>query len=160
MISYLGVRALPWPSEYGNSFIMTIEPKEHHASIATLIVARPNLLEIHYHEGIVFDLKNVAEVQMLRRTIMGARAYATLTIIPESVDYRMETMQVDQGKPDRSESQILASAVVAKASMIELMTKLYLSYFPQLQRVLVTDDEAKARTWLETQLKEIALTGS
>ncbi len=46
---------------------MTIEPKEHHASIATLIIARPNLLEIRYHEGIVFDLKSVAEVQQLRR---------------------------------------------------------------------------------------------
>ena len=139
---------------------MTIEPQEHHASIATLIVAAPQLLEIHYHDGIVFDLKNVAEVQMLRRKVMGTRAYATLTIIPEDVDYRMETMQVDQGKVDRAESQILATAVVAKASMIELMTKLYFSYFPQLQRILVTDDEAEARTWLAAQLKEIALTGS
>ncbi len=91
---------------------------------------------------------------------MGQRAYATLTFIPESVDYRMETMQVDMGKADRAESQILATAVVARASMIELMTKLYFSYFPQLQRILVTDDEQEARTWVEEQLKQVALTGS
>lgn len=139
---------------------MTIEPREHHASIATLIETRPNLLEIHYHEGIVFDLVNVAEVQQLRRRIMGNRAYATLTIIPEEVDYRMDTMQVDQGKADRTESQILATAVVVKASMIELLTKLYFSYFPQLQRILVTEDEEKARAWVDAQLLEISRTGS
>jgi len=91
---------------------------------------------------------------------MGQRAYATLTIIPENVDYRMDAMHTDQGKADRTESQILASAVVAKASMIELLTKLYFSYFPQMQRVMVTDDEQKARAWVDAQLKVVARTGS
>lgn len=139
---------------------MTIAPREHHAAIATLIEARPDLLEIRYRSGIVFDARNVAEVQALRRQVMGHRAYATLTIIPEDVDYRMETMQVDQGKEDRAESQIIATAVVARASMIELLTKLYFSYFPQLQRVLVTDDEQEARAWLDAQLKAASRTGS
>ena len=44
--------------------------------------------------------------------------------------------------------------------MIELLTKLYFSYFPQLHRVLVTDNEDAARTWLDVQLEEIARTGS
>lgn len=139
---------------------MTLEPREHHAGIATLIVVDTNLLEIHYHAGIVFTAANVGEVQVLRRKVMGGRPYATLTIIPEDVDYRMETMQQDQGQTDRTESQLLASAVVCKASMIELLTKLYFSYFPQLHRTLVTDDERAARAWLTTQLEEIARTGS
>lgn len=91
---------------------------------------------------------------------MGNRPHATLTIIPENVDYRLETMKQDQGQADRTQSQLLASAVVAKASMIEMLTKLYFSYFPQLHRTLVTDNEETARTWLAKQMKEIGRTGS
>ncbi len=139
---------------------MTLEPREHHTSIATLIEVAPDLIEIHYHNGIVFTPEKVAEVQLIRRNVMGTRPHATLTIIPEDVDYRMDTMKHDQGQADRIQSQLLASAVVAKASMIEMLTKLYFSYFPQLHRVLVTDNEQQARTWLAQQLTEIARTGS
>ena len=139
---------------------MTIEPREHHTSIATLIVVRPDLVEIHYKPGIVFNTKAVGEVQMKRREVMGDRPYATLTIIPEDVDFNLETMSHDHGKADRTQSQLLASAVVAKASMIQMLTKLYFSYYPQLHRVYVTDDESAARAWLEQQMQEIALTGS
>jgi len=139
---------------------MTLVPQEHRTSIATLIVASPQLIEIHYHPHIVFNVKAVAEVQVKRRELMGTRSYATLTIIPEDVDFHMDSMATDQGAADRKEGQLLATAIVAKASMIEMLTKLYLSYFPQLQRILVTDDEQAARTWLEQQLNEIARTGS
>lgn len=139
---------------------MTLEPRSHDAGIATLVVARPDLLEIHYHSGTVFNAANVAAVQAKRREVMGDRPYATLTIIPDDVDYSMDAMERDQGHADRAQSQLLASAVVTKASMIELLTKLYLSYFPQLHRTLVTDDERAARQWLDRQLAEIARTGS
>lgn len=58
------------------------------------------------------------------------------------------------------ESQLLASAAVCRSSMIEMLTKLYFSYYPQLHRILVTEDEQTAREWLEQQLEEIARTGS
>ena len=139
---------------------MTLEPREHHTSIATLIMASTQLIEIHYHEHIVFNVKAVAEVQAKRREVMGKRPYATLTIIPEDVDFHLDSMATDQGAADRTESQLLATAIVAKASMIQKLTGLYLSYFPQLQRVLVTHDEQEARTWVAQQLEEIARTGS
>jgi hypothetical protein len=139
---------------------MTIEPREHHTSIATLIVVRPDLVEIHYHPGIVFNRKAVGEVQEKRRALMGNRPYSTLTIIPQDVDFNLDAMGHDHGKADRTQSQLLATAVVARASMIEMLTKLYFSYFPQLHRVYVTDDEAAARRWLEQQMEEIARTGS
>lgn len=139
---------------------MTLEPREHHASIATIRVMGNGLVEIHYHPGIVFNVANVTEVQALRRQVMGDRPYATLTFIPEDVDFQMETMQHDHGRADRAQSQLLASAVVVKASMIEMLTKLWFSYFPQLHRVLVTDNEAEARRWMDVQLLEIARTGS
>lgn len=135
---------------------MGLQPGEHRSSIATLRVVTDQLIEIHYDAGIVFSVKAVAEVQEKRRELMRAGAYATLTIIPEDVDYQLETMTRDQSLPDRPVNRVLASAVVAKASMIQLLTKLYFSYFPQLQRIFVTDDEDAARAWLLQQLKEIA----
>lgn len=135
---------------------MGLQPGEHRTSIATLRVVTDQLIEIHYDAGIVFSIKAVAEVQEKRRELMRAGAYATLTIIPEDVDYQMDTLTRDQSLPDRPENRLLASAVVAKASMIQLLTKLYFSYFPQLQRIFVTDDEEAARNWLLQQLKELA----
>lgn len=139
---------------------MTLEPREFDTAIATLVVISKDLVEIHYKPGIVFDPKSVAEVQIKRREVMGDRPYATLTLIPEEVDFNLETMRIDQGQADRTQSQLLASAVVCRSNMIEMLTKLYFSYYPQLHRTLVTDDEQGARDWLERQLKEIARTGS
>lgn len=139
---------------------MTFEPREYRTSSATLTVVRPDLLEIRYDSGTVFNLKNVGEVQMKRRELMADRPYMTLTIIPEDVDYSLDSTHTDQAKADRGEGRLLASAIVAKASMIQMLTKLYFSYFPQLHRILVTDDEEAARSWLERQMQEIARTGS
>lgn len=139
---------------------MTLEPREFDTAIATLIVINKDLVEIHYKPGIVFDPKSVAEVQMKRRELMGNRPYSTLTLIPEDVDFNLETMRSDQGHADRTQSQLLASAVVCRSNMIEMLTKLYFSYYPQLHRILVTDKEQQARDWLEQQLEEIARTGS
>lgn len=139
---------------------MTFEPREYRTSSATLIIVQPDLLEIRYDAGTIFNLKNVGEVQLLRRELMGDRSYATLTIIPEDVDYNLETTRTDQAKADHGEGRLLASAIVAKASMIQMLTKLYFSYFPQLHRILVTDDLDSARHWLVQQMKEIGRTGS
>lgn len=139
---------------------MTLEPREYHATIATLTVVAIDLVEIRYHPGILFTPPLVAEVQELRRNVMGDRPHATLTIIPEAVDLRMDNMEHDQGQADRTQSQMIASAVVAKTSMVEMLTKLYLSNFPQLQRTLVTDNEQAARKWLAEQLEASRKTGS
>jgi len=50
--------------------------------------------------------------------------------------------------------------VVCHANMIQMLVKIYFSYFPQMQRIHITDNEAEARAWLEEQLQEIARTGS
>lgn len=139
---------------------MTLEPREHETSIATLIVVNKGLVEIHYRPGIVFNAQAVGEVQAKRREVMGNTPYATLTIIPEDVDFNLDAMRQDHAQVDRTQSQLLASAVVTKASMIQMLTKLYFSYYPQLHRILITDDEQEARDWLDQQMEEIARTGS
>ncbi|MEZ4808486.1 MAG: hypothetical protein R2815_13565 [Flavobacteriales bacterium] len=138
---------------------MTLEPREYRTSAATIIVAG-NLVEIHYDHGIVFTNEKVREVHALRRSVLGDTPHATLTILPEEMDYRSETMQQDQGAMDRGTGALLASAIVTKDSMVEMLTKLYFSYFPQLHRIRVTASEQDARSWLATQMEEIARTGS
>ena len=139
---------------------MTLEASEFDTRIATLVRVSNELLEIRYKPGTVFITEDVAEVQSMRRTIMGSAPYATLTIIPEDTDFSMESMRTDHAGADRSESQIIATAIVAKSTLIERLTSVYFKFFPQLHRVLVTDNEAEARAWMEQQLKEIASTGS
>ncbi len=138
---------------------MTLEPRTYETAIATLTVLRPDLLEIRYHNDIVFSALTVGDVQRMRREVMGERPYATLTIIPDNVDYNLDAMRQDQAAPDRAASQLLASAVVTKASMIEMLTKLYFSYYPQQHRILVTDDEQAARRWVDEQLEGMSQTG-
>jgi predicted metal-dependent hydrolase len=139
---------------------MALAPKAYRTSIATLIVVGPNFLEIHYDPHVVMNVKAVGEVQAKRRELMGKRSYATLTIIPENVDFHLDAMGADQSAPDRKENQLVATAVVAKTEMLQRLTKLYLSYFPQPQQVHVTGDEQAARMWLEQRLNEIAHQGS
>lgn len=139
---------------------MATEPTERRTAIARLVRVREDLCEIYYDAGCTFELPLIAEVQEARRALMGQRRYGTLTIIPEDVDYQLPAMNTDHAARDRKESLIIATAVVCRASMIEMLVKLYFSYFPQLHRIKVTDSEAEARTWLEEQLEQHALTGS
>ena len=138
---------------------MTFEPQEYHTSIATLKIVSPQLIEIHYHEHTILHVKGVGEVQAKRREVMGTQPYAAITIIPESVDFHLDVMAADHRKMDRVDGQLFASAVVAKAILMQRLSDLYLTYFPQLQRTLVTQDEQEARAWMAKQLEEIARTG-
>ncbi len=134
---------------------MGFQVVERILGIATLRQVSPVLVEIHYHPGVKLTASTVAQVQAERRAMMGAGPYATFTIIPADVDYHIDTMSRDQGKADRDAGGLLACAVVAKASTIEMLTRLYLSYFPPKVRFLVSPNEADARKWLEAQIAEL-----
>lgn len=139
---------------------MTLEPREYSTTIAKLIRVRPDLLEIHYAPGSTLTVEHTTEVQEMRRKIMGNARYGTLTIIPDDVDYQLNAMDKDHVSVERSQGNLVASAVVAKATMIELLVKLYFANFQPLHGVKVTDNEQEARAWLSTQLEEHARTGS
>ena len=139
---------------------MTIEPREVLTSVAILKRMRPDHIEVHYLPGTMLNTVALAEVQKARRELMGTAPYSLLSFIPEDVDYAKGAMGVDHMDADRKEGALLAIAVVAHAHMMELMLKLYFSYYPQLNRIHVTPSEAKARAWLKAQMEQIAQTGS
>ncbi|MBZ0205867.1 MAG: hypothetical protein K8H89_06045 [Flavobacteriales bacterium] len=139
---------------------MTIEPREVRTSIAILKRMRPDHIEVHYLSGAMLNTAGLAEVRKARRELMGNAPYSMLSIIPEDVDYAASAMSVDHLADDRKEGALLAIAVVAHANMMEMILKLYFSYYPQLNRIKVTPSEADARAWLKAQMEEIGQTGS
>ncbi len=134
---------------------MTVESPEVRTTIATLVRVQPDLLEVRYNKGCLLTPEHLTEVQETRRRIMGDQQYAMLTIIPKDVDFSLNAMEKDYLAEDRSMGLVLATAIVAKANMIEQLLEIYFKYYPQPHRVLVTDKEAKARRWLKSQLAEI-----
>lgn len=138
---------------------MTSEPREIRTSVALLKRLRPDHIEVEYVPGCVFNTAAMIEVQQARRELMGTTPYSMLSIVPEDVDYELSAMNVDHLAVDRKEGALLAIAVVTHANMMELVMKLYFSYYPQLSRIKVTASEDEARKWLAAQMEELSRTG-
>ncbi|MBK9175251.1 MAG: hypothetical protein IPM46_02710 [Flavobacteriales bacterium] len=124
-------------------------------TIATLHRLEPDYLEVRYKPGCVLNTSGVTEVAHARRELMGERPYGMLSIIPEDADFDTSAMSVDHLAKDRAEGHLLAIAVVTRANMIEMVIKLYFSYYPWLNRIHVTEDERGARAWMEKQMQEL-----
>lgn len=125
-------------------------------SIATLHRIRPDYLEVIYKPRCVLSTRALAEVGHARRELMDRSGYGALSLIPEDADFEMSAMHVDHFATDREQGTLLAMAVVAYGYMIEVMLRSYFSSYPGLKRILVSDSEAAARTWLRQQFAEIA----
>lgn len=134
---------------------MTIEHREVRTSIARLTRVRPNYLEVVYQPGCMLTSASLREVREARWGLMGETPYAMLSILPDDIDFELGAMNVDHLADDRREGNFLAIALVTRANMIEMILKLYFSYYPLLTRLLVTDKEAEARAWLEAQFNEL-----
>jgi len=138
---------------------MTSESRETRTSVALLKRLRPDYIEVEYLPGCVFNTAAMNEVQQARRELMGITPYSMLSIVPEDVDYELSAMNVDHLAVDRKEGALLAIAVVTHANMMELVMKLYFSYYPQLSRIKVTASEDEGRKWLTAQMEELSRTG-
>ncbi len=139
---------------------MTTEPREARTSVAILKRMHPDQLEVQYLHGAVLNANTLAEVQQARRELMGSTPYFMLSLLPEDVDYTTAAMNVDHFASDRKEGTLLAIALVAQANMMEMVLKLYFSYYPHLNRIHVTPSEADARQWLKEQMAELGHTGN
>ncbi|MBK9763803.1 MAG: hypothetical protein IPO87_10665 [Flavobacteriales bacterium] len=107
---------------------MTLEASEFDTRIATLVRVSNELLEIRYKPGTVFITEDVAEVQSMPHH-HGQRALCPLHDQPEDTDFGMESMRTDHAEPTAA-SQIIATAIVAKSTLIERLTNVYLKFFP------------------------------
>jgi hypothetical protein len=137
---------------------MTKELRERHVSIAHLVRKGPDLIEIQYTPGCLFNSKNGDEERRARQELMGTVPNWVISLIPEDADFELAAMHQDHFASDRSEGSMKAMALVTAANMMEMMLKLYFSYYPQLARLRVMDNEEGAREWLRLQMEEVART--
>lgn len=128
-------------------------------SIARLVRVRPDLLEARYLPGCTLTTASLAEVRQARQELMGEQPYAMLSFLPEDLDFELTAMNVDHLKEDREEGHLLAIAIVVRANMVEMVLKLYFSYYPWLRRIKVTDSEEEARNWMDEQFNQLAAAG-
>ncbi|MFZ1688265.1 MAG: hypothetical protein WAU70_12620 [Flavobacteriales bacterium] len=131
---------------------MEREERTYETRIALIVQTRHNLMEIRYKPGVTMDMAGVKEIHETRARIFGDRPYASISIIPDDVDFELGITQRDHYSEKRGNDPLLAWAVVARGSMLDMIAKLYFSYFPQTFPVLTTTDEAEARAWIEGQL--------
>jgi hypothetical protein len=122
--------------------------------IAQLVRTGRNLVEIRFKPGSTMDMAGVREVYEARVKMFGDQPHASIVIIPDDVDIELGITKVDHYSATRSSDPLVAMAVVAEAAMIDMVAKLYFSYFPQSFPVLTTSDAAEARSWAEAQLEK------
>lgn len=152
----------PWTRVVQGSILcpMSSPAEQRDTTIATLHRMAPDFLEVVYKPGCLLGTSALGEVAQVRRALMGAVPHAMLSLIPEDADFELGAIEVDHLARDREKGMLLAIAIVTRANMIEMMLKLYFSYYPWLHRILVTDNEKEARTWIEGQLREMRVKGA
>lgn len=134
---------------------MTNAPDERTTSITRMVRVRPDYLEVFYTAGCKLTSASLKEIRDARRELMGNTPYAMLSLLPEDVDFELGAMQVDHLADDRRDGNFLAIALVTRTNMIQMVLKLYFSYYPMLTRLLVTDKEHEARAWMTEQLEQL-----
>lgn len=120
-----------------------------------MTLVAPGFIEQRFHEHVRIDLPGFQENKVARLELAAGRTCVMLSIIPKDMDFDVKVTRVDHFAPERGADTLKALAVVVNDNMFEMVSKLYFSYFPQVFRTLVTDDEKEARTWLQAQLAEL-----
>ncbi|HMC96261.1 MAG TPA: hypothetical protein VKG92_01280 [Flavobacteriales bacterium] len=135
---------------------ISFEAERFETSIATIVRTRPDMMEIRYKPGSTMDMAGVKEIHEVRARIFGDRPYASLSLIPEDVDFQLDITLRDHYSTSRGNDGLVAWATVARGAMLDMIAKLYFSYFPQTFPVLTTANEQEARVWIEAQLDKNA----
>ncbi len=130
---------------------MVANAKTCDTTLAVVVQVRPDLLEVRFKEGIKMDLAGIEEISAARQSLFsGSGRYGCISLIPEDADFELSASRVDHFA--HTQDGLMALAVVARGAMLEMMTKLYFSYFPQRFRLFATSDEGEARQWMDGQL--------
>jgi hypothetical protein len=133
---------------------MHFEDRPMELPIAVLTHVRPDLLEVRYKDGAIITPKGLHEIHEAHKQLCWNTPHAVLYIIPVSVGYEVESMQQAYWAP--GEDPVVAMAVAAGSAEIQMVTRLYFTYFPQVFPTLVTNDRSEALAWLEARLAELS----
>jgi len=135
---------------------MSFTPRTIETRIASMTLAGPGFIIQRFREGTRIDLPGFQENRAARFALANGVTCVMLSIIPKDMDFDVNVTNVDHFAPERGQDTLSAVAVVVADNMAEMVSKLYFSYFPQVFRTKVTDNEEEARAWLEVQMVELA----
>jgi hypothetical protein len=120
---------------------------------AVLEKVTPDLIEIRFKHHVKIGLRDIQEVQTARQRMCAGQPHRLLTIMPPETDFDMANTTTDHYERTGAVDQIRAIALVAHGTVMEMMAKLYYSYYPQSFPIKVCSDEAEARAWLQAQAR-------
>lgn len=130
-------------------------PRTIETRIATMSLVAPGFIEQRFRLGTRIDLAGFAENKKARFELADGVTCVMLSVIPKDMDFDVSVTTVDHFGPERGMDTLQALAVVVQDNMSEMVTKLFFSYFPQVFRTKVMDNEDDARMWLQQQMVEI-----
>jgi len=130
-------------------------PRTIETRIATMSLVAPGFIEQRFRLGTRIDLAGFAENKKARFELADGVTCVMLSVIPKDMDFDVSVTTVDHFGPVRGMDTLQALAVVVQDNMSEMVTKLFFSYFPQVFRTKVMDNEDDARVWLQQQMVEI-----
>jgi len=130
-------------------------PRTIETRIATMSLVAPGFIEQRFRLGTRIDLAGFAENKKARFELADGVTCVMLSVIPKDMDFDVSVTTVDHFGPERGMDTLQALAVVVQDNMSEMVTKLFFSYFPQVFRTKVMDNEDDARVWLQQQMVEI-----
>lgn len=134
---------------------MSHSPRTIETRIATMSLVAPGFIEQRFRVGARIDLAGFAENKKARLQLAGGTTCVMLSVIPKDMDFDVGVTTVDHFAPERGSDTLQALAVVVQDNMMEMVAKLFFSYFPQVFRTKVMDNEDDARLWLQQQMEEI-----
>lgn len=123
-------------------------------SIATMTLVEPGFIEQRFHPGGKITLQGFAENKAARLELCEGARHVMLSVFPPDIDFELSVTQSDHFAPERSADLLVALAVVVGDNMVEMITKLYFSYFPQVFHTRICATEEEARTWLKQYVPE------
>jgi hypothetical protein len=134
---------------------MSFVPCTIETRIATMTLAEPGFIIQRFRKGTRIDVAGFQENREARSALSQGVTCVMLSIIPKDMDFDVSVTGVDHFAPERGRDTLRALAVVVQDNMAEMVSKLYFSYFPQVFRTKVTDDEEEAHAWLKGQMAEL-----
>lgn len=135
---------------------MATFPRTIETRIATMSLVAPGFIEQRFQLGARIDLAGFKENKEARFALADGATCVMLSVIPKDMDFDVSITTVDHFGPERGNDTLQALAVVVQDNMSEMVAKLFFSYFPQVFRTKVMDNEDAARLWLQQQIVEIA----
>ncbi len=130
-------------------------PRTIETRIATMSLVAHGFIEQRFRLGARIDLAGFAENKKARFELADGVTCVMLSVIPKDMDFDVSVTTKDHFGPERGMDTLQALAVVVQDNMSEMVTKLFFSYFPQVFRTKVMDNEDDARVWLQQQMVEI-----